>query len=365
MSKNDNDLFALVGAALGVVASPAVLASAAIGTAVYAGIQYYEEQNKKAYSAGYHNGQNNGYDYGYKDGANNTKKKLLELLCADENDLVGAFALGVYVSRIDGQEAPEELMKIQEYIGRPDAAYRRRELVNRFQAIYGANINFQWLCSEYLDYMSNEMIAELQNFVVDIIEADGIYSQGEKWFYENEWCPYYNSRMGYVSNNQLNSSCNNGYEDEYDYEDDEDPYFYHLNRAIEFDRQQNYQLALVESNEAIAIDPEYPDAYIERGIVYHSMGNTYQAIVDYNQAITLGCQNTLIYNLRSEAYLQYGDHRQALDDINYALSLGEDADSYYQRGRIFYAMGFITQANNDYDIALRMNPNGNYPYFNE
>ena len=54
-------------------------------------------------------------------------------------------------------------------------------------------------------------------------------------------------------------------------------------------------------------NPEYAEAYSNRGIAYYRKGDLDQAIADYGRAITLDPQHAEAYNNRGIAYYDMGD----------------------------------------------------------
>lgn len=73
-------------------------------------------------------------------------------------------------------------------------------------------------------------------------------------------------------------------------------------------------------NKALAIDPNFSDAYYGRGQVYYKKGQYDMAIADYNKAIVIGKGETLnfdlasIYGHRGRAYARKGLSDKAIED---------------------------------------------------
>jgi tetratricopeptide (TPR) repeat protein len=74
-----------------------------------------------------------------------------------------------------------------------------------------------------------------------------------------------------------------------------DAKFYN-NRGIAFAEKGQYDLAISDFNQAIAIDPMYSKPYNNRGIVYRRREQYHQAISDFNKAISMNPLDAEAYN---------------------------------------------------------------------
>lgn len=112
-----------------------------------------------------------------------------------------------------------------------------------------------------------------------------------------------------------------------------------FNKALahyESGRGTKLQKTIDYLNEAIRLNPDFADAYIQRGIVYADMKKYQRAIMDYDKAIILKLRDrsstpnrATAYNNRGSAYGNLGEHDKAIRDYNTAIRLNPDEAVYY------------------------------------
>jgi len=69
-----------------------------------------------------------------------------------------------------------------------------------------------------------------------------------------------------------------------------------INRGIAFGEKGQYDQAISDFNQAIAINPRYDRAYNNRGIVYRLRGQYNESISDFNKAIATNPLDAEAYN---------------------------------------------------------------------
>jgi tetratricopeptide (TPR) repeat protein len=139
----------------------------------------------------------------------------------------------------------------------------------------------------------------------------------------------------------------------------------HYNQGVEHHEQGQLDLAVVEYNQAIELDPQLTDAFINRGFAYYNLGDLDQAIDDFDQAIELDPQNSLAYSNRGIAYYELGDLDQAIDDFDQAIELdAQNAMAYSNRGLAYSDLGDLDQAIDDFDQAIELDPQISLAYSN-
>jgi len=109
---------------------------------------------------------------------------------------------------------------------------------------------------------------------------------------------------------------------------------------------------------AIQLDPNYKDAYNNRGIAKYNLGKYTEAITDYDKAIQLDPNYKAAYNNRGISKNNLGKHTEAITDYDKAIQLDPNyKDAYNNRGNVKDDLGKYTEAITDYDKAIQLDPN--------
>ena len=120
-----------------------------------------------------------------------------------------------------------------------------------------------------------------------------------------------------------------------------------------------FDKAIADCTEAIRLDPEYANAYSNRGIAYAKNREFDKAIADCTKAIYLDPKYAEAYYNRA---IVYARSKAALDDViadyTEAIRLNPQyAKAYYNRGMTYEAKGEYDQAIRDYSQGIALNPN--------
>ena len=114
------------------------------------------------------------------------------------------------------------------------------------------------------------------------------------------------------------------------------------------------------NSNAIRLNPNFAEAYVNRGVARKSKGDLEGAIQDYNEAIRLDPNDADSFNNRGNARKIQGDADGALLDFNEAIRLKPDyAFAFHGRGVTLYGKGDMNGALLDYNEAIRLKPD--YP----
>jgi Tfp pilus assembly protein PilF/V8-like Glu-specific endopeptidase len=131
--------------------------------------------------------------------------------------------------------------------------------------------------------------------------------------------------------------------------------------AYQKNEQGNYQGALTDYNQAIALNPNNAGAYNNRGNLKYQKLNDYQgALADYNRAIAINPNLAEAYGNRGLLKLEkLNDLSGALQDLSYAIKLNPQFDGgYYNRGDLLYTAGRKAEALQDFRKVRNIAPTG-------
>jgi len=86
-------------------------------------------------------------------------------------------------------------------------------------------------------------------------------------------------------------------------------------------------LAIVDLNKAIELDPNNAYYYHERGYTYLDKGEYVLALADFNKALELDPNNAMHYRGRGSVYMRMGENELAIADFEKALELAQLAQN--------------------------------------
>lgn len=139
-------------------------------------------------------------------------------------------------------------------------------------------------------------------------------------------------------------------------------YFYRGNEAY---LMKLYQDAIVTYDEAIRLQPDFANAYVNRGLAKEKLGQHDSAIMDYSSAIEIEPTLAGAYNNRGSAKRRLEQYFLALEDLNTAIQLDPHyVKAYVNRGNVKNSLGHPNAAIEDFDIALQLNPDSAEAYNN-
>ncbi|MDD3875683.1 MAG: tetratricopeptide repeat protein, partial [Bacteroidales bacterium] len=110
--------------------------------------------------------------------------------------------------------------------------------------------------------------------------------------------------------------------------------------------------ALGDYSKAIEIDPNYADAYNNRGLVYTEMKNYDSALADFNNAIEANDHLHNAFNNRGKLLVEVEDYPAAILDFNKAIELNDKfTTAYLNKGIAHFYMNNIEKACSNWQIS--------------
>lgn len=178
----------------------------------------------------------------------------------------------------------------------------------------------------------------------------------------------------------------------------------YTNRGILYKSEQLYDMAMLDFNAALNIDPNYDNALLQRGKVYYTVQSDYpKAIADFEKYIAINPKDDVVfatlavctskldskpktiaktiayltkaieindkdsdyYYYRGYAYMDNKDNNMAMEDLNKAIELNPKyEEAYFERGNIYLDAKDYSKQIENYDKAIELNPNsGKYYYW--
>jgi tetratricopeptide (TPR) repeat protein/S1-C subfamily serine protease len=140
------------------------------------------------------------------------------------------------------------------------------------------------------------------------------------------------------------------------------PAWYNLSLVYRYSNQLDKALAAIDK--AIQLQPNNPNLYNEKYGALSGLKRYKEAAAAINKAIELS-PRAAFYNNRGNVRNDLGDKQGAIDDYNLAIKINPNyANAYYNRGNVRNDLGDKPGAIDDYTQAIKFNPNYANAYYN-
>lgn len=137
-----------------------------------------------------------------------------------------------------------------------------------------------------------------------------------------------------------------------------EPHVPHNNRGSVYAMQdKGLDHAIIDFSKAIKINPNFAEAYNNRGLAKYKKGNIKGAILDFNKGISLQEPNADVFFYRGRALYMKDDFDNAIRDCNEAIRLAPYyCEAYIVRGLAYYKKGNLDKAIADHDKSIFIKP---------
>ena len=133
--------------------------------------------------------------------------------------------------------------------------------------------------------------------------------------------------------------------------------FLALEEGNNFYFNHNFQSAVSEYDRAIEIQPNFAEAYNNRGNANVMLKNYQQAVQDYRNAIKYNKVDARIHNNLGSIYLILKNYNEAINEYEQALKLNPNLfDAYYNRALAYCYIENYQAALSDAERAMKLNP---------
>jgi len=137
------------------------------------------------------------------------------------------------------------------------------------------------------------------------------------------------------------------------------------NRGLAYYRSRESAMAIRDFSEAIRVQPMLADAYYNRGHARYNQQDFAGAIADFDAAVRLKPNYPEAYNNRGLGRRRLGDFKGAIADYGEAIRLNPQfVLAYNNRGNAYDEQGDFAAAIADYDESIRINPAYGEAYYN-
>lgn len=131
----------------------------------------------------------------------------------------------------------------------------------------------------------------------------------------------------------------------------------YFQKGLSYFRQSKFSDAIIQYDSAISLNPNYADAFMDRGASKANNGQFEAAIADYLKAEELGFKKSVVYSNLGFAYYSLKQPDSALVYFQKALKIdSSNANAYRWRGEIKYDKNDNKGAVDDYSLAIKYNP---------
>ncbi|REJ64669.1 MAG: tetratricopeptide repeat protein [Planctomycetota bacterium] len=137
----------------------------------------------------------------------------------------------------------------------------------------------------------------------------------------------------------------------------------HNRRGEILAREGKENVALIQFEQAVTLNPDHWKARYNRGVSYSLAGKIDEAIDELNRAIELKRNYAWSWFNRGEAFYALGQLRESIRDYSEAIRLDpETARFHYHRGHSYYRLREYQRAIDDFDASIELDADDAVPY---
>jgi tetratricopeptide (TPR) repeat protein len=127
----------------------------------------------------------------------------------------------------------------------------------------------------------------------------------------------------------------------------------------------NIERAIEAFTNALKLEPQNSDGFVNLGNTYKDQGKYEDAIVAYETAITINHKNTKAYNNLGVTFREHGNYEKAIDALNHVIMLEpKNAMAFNNLGNVYRDLKLYQQAEENYNEAIELKENYATAYHN-
>lgn len=127
----------------------------------------------------------------------------------------------------------------------------------------------------------------------------------------------------------------------------------YYNMGCDMVARKNYKVAITDFTEALKRDPEFKQAYENRGVSRYYLLDFEGAIEDYSKALEIDPADYSTYGRRGWTKYAVKDYKGAIEDLTHAIAGVKDEDKYYnERGEAKYMLRDYEGAIDDFSKVI-------------
>jgi tetratricopeptide (TPR) repeat protein len=138
-------------------------------------------------------------------------------------------------------------------------------------------------------------------------------------------------------------------------------------QALQIVAKGHYKEALASYDKSIDLNPNYAQAYVDRGAIYFSLHQLDKSLHDLNKAIGLNPDSAEAYINRAAVYVEIKQFQKAIDDCSKVITLSTApailGGAYANRGEAYVKIGNYEKAIDDLTKAITSNPQPAESYY--
>jgi Tfp pilus assembly protein PilF len=136
-----------------------------------------------------------------------------------------------------------------------------------------------------------------------------------------------------------------------------------VNRGFAHAQLKNYDEALRDYSQAIALSPKEVDTYIHRAALYFALTDYASALKDLDTAIAIEQKNAQLFYYRGLCKVKLKNDTGAMEDFTRSLRIKTSPEAFYERGLAKARFQRYGEAIYDFDNALELNKQFAFAYY--